>query len=76
MEILIDGGVRRGSSIAKAIAMGASTVLLGRAPLYGVAVNGQQGAGAVLAILRKELETTLRLLGRPSVEELGMDALA
>ena len=76
LALLVDGGIRRGSSVAKAIALGASAVLLGRAPLYGVAVNGQAGVDAVLAILRKELETTLRLLGRPSVVALGADALA
>ena len=63
IEILVDGGVRRGSDIAKAAALGARAVLLGRAPLYGLAGRGPRGAGEVLAILRAELENTLRLLG-------------
>jgi (S)-mandelate dehydrogenase len=71
MKVLVDGGVRRGSSIVKAVAMGASAVLLGRAPLYGVAAGGEAGAADVLAILRNELEITLRLLGCPRVRDLG-----
>lgn len=71
MKVLVDGGVRRGSSIVKAVAMGASAVLLGRAPLYGVAAGGEAGAADILAILRNELEITLRLLGCPRVSDLG-----
>jgi (S)-mandelate dehydrogenase len=70
MKVLIDGGVRRGSSIAKAIAIGASAVLLGRAPVYGVAAGGAAGAADVLEILNNELEITLRLLGCPRVRDL------
>ncbi|HEY0200110.1 MAG TPA: alpha-hydroxy acid oxidase, partial [Burkholderiaceae bacterium] len=65
LAVLVDGGVRRGSDIAKARALGARAVLLGRAPLYGLAACGPQGVDAVLGILRSELETCLRLLGRP-----------
>jgi (S)-mandelate dehydrogenase len=75
MKVLIDGGVRRGSSIAKAVAMGASAVLLGRAPLYGVTAAGETGAADVLEILRTELEITLRLLGCPNVSDLGRSFL-
>lgn len=70
LKVLVDGGVRRGSSIAKAVALGASAVLLGRAPLYGVAAAGEAGAADVLTILRDELEVTLRLLGQPRVRDL------
>lgn len=70
IEILVDGGVRRGSDIAKAAALGARAVLLGRAPLYGLAGRGPRGAGEVLAILRAELENTLRLLGRDHIGAL------
>jgi len=70
IEILVDGGVRRGSDIAKAAALGARAVLLGRAPLYGLAGRGPRGAGEVLAILRAELENTLRLLGRGRIGAL------
>src|SRR3546814_13532230 len=75
MDILIDGGIRRGSDIAKAVALGAKAVLMGRAPLYGVAAQGRQGVSDVLEILRVELETTLRLLGRPDVNLLGKDVV-
>jgi len=74
-DVLIDGGVRRGSDIAKARALGARAVLLGRAPLYGLAACGAAGAGQVLAILRTELETTLRLLGCCDVATLDASAV-
>ena len=76
LEILVDGGVRRGGSdIAKAAALGARAVLLGRAPLYGLAARGPVGVREVLSILRAELETTLRLLGRCRVEALDAGAV-
>lgn len=75
LEVLVDGGVRRGSDIAKAVALGARGVLLGRAPLYGLAGRGPRGAGEVLAILRAELENTLRLLGRNRIGALDAAAV-
>lgn len=75
LEILVDGGVRRGSDIAKAVALGARAVLLGRAPLYGLAGQGPAGAHEVLAILRAELENTLRLLGRNRIDALDAAAV-
>ena len=69
-EILLDGGVRRGSDIVKAVALGARAVLVGRPYLYGLAVNGRQGVEAVLGILRREMEGTMRLLGAHSVTQL------
>ena len=75
IEVLVDGGVRRGSDVAKARAIGAAAVLLGRAPLYGLAASGGQGVTEVLRILREEYETTLRLLGCPSSEALDSSAL-
>ncbi|SAL73416.1 L-lactate dehydrogenase [Caballeronia arvi] len=71
-HVLIDGGVRRGSDIAKAVALGAEGVLLGRAPLYGLAVRGHDGAADVLAMLRRELEICMQLLGCPRID--GLDA--
>jgi len=71
MHIFVDGGVRRGSDIAKARALGADAVLLGRAPLYGLAARGPQGVAEVLEILRTEFETTLRLLGAPQATSLN-----
>ena len=75
MKVLIDGGVRRGSDVAKALALGAKAVLLGRAPLYGLAARGSQGAAEVLAILRSEFETTLRLLGVTAARRLDATSL-
>lgn len=75
-EVIVDGGVRRGSDIAKARALGASAVLLGRAPLYGLAADGPTGAADVLAILRAELEICLRLLGCPRAADLDARYLA
>ncbi len=71
MPVLVDGGIRRGSSIAKAVALGASAVLLGRAPLYGLAAGGEAGVSDVLEILQRELNVTLRLLGRPLLRDLN-----
>lgn len=71
LAIFVDGGVRRGADIAKARALGASAVLLGRAPLYGLAARGPRGVDEVLAILRDELEIALRLIGQPSARNLS-----
>ncbi|WP_028605126.1 alpha-hydroxy acid oxidase [Ottowia thiooxydans] len=75
LAVLVDGGVRRGSDIAKALALGAQAVLLGRAPLYGLAASGRQGVDDVLGILLREFEITLRLLGRCQASELDQTAL-
>jgi len=63
MEILVDGGVRSGTDVLKALARGADGVLLGRPILYGLAVSGESGVEAVLALLREEFETDLALSG-------------
>ncbi|MFT3817164.1 MAG: alpha-hydroxy acid oxidase [Rubrivivax sp.] len=76
LAILVDGGVRRGGDVAKALALGAQAVLLGRAPLYGLAARGPQGVAEVLAILRGELEITLRLLGVTAAHALDRSALS
>ena len=70
-EVLLDGGVRRGSDVAVALALGARAVLAGRAPLWGLAVGGEAGARRVLELLREELELTLTLLGCASPDEVG-----
>lgn len=69
-EILMDGGVRRGTDIVKALAMGARAVLCGRAYAYGLAAAGEAGVSRAIEILRADLERTLRLLGVNSVAEL------
>ena len=70
VEVLMDGGVRRGSDIVKAISMGARAVLVGRAYAYGLAAAGLAGVRRALEILRTDVERTLRLLGCQSIEEL------
>jgi L-lactate dehydrogenase (cytochrome) len=69
-EVLVDGGIRRGADIAKAVAMGAKAVLVGRAYAYGLAGAGQPGVARAIEILRADLERTLALLGCPSTNEL------
>jgi len=68
--VLIDGGIRRGSDVVKALALGADAVLVGRATLYGLAVDGEAGASAVLGILRTEIERALTLLGCPNARDV------
>lgn len=72
-EILLDGGVRRGTDIVKALALGARAVLIGRPVLWGLAVDGQAGVASVLAMLRRELELAMMLCGAPSVAQLTRD---
>lgn len=70
-EVLMDGGVRRGTDVVKAICMGARAVLVGRAYAYGLAAAGQAGVARTLEILRTDVERTLKLLGCASVGGLG-----
>lgn len=70
-EVLMDGGIRRGSDIVKAICMGARSVLVGRAYAYGLGAAGHAGVGRALEILRADVERTLRLLGCASVADLN-----
>lgn len=74
-EVLVDGGARRGSDIVKAVALGASAVLLGRAPLYGLAAGGEEGAFDVLGILKAEVESTMAHLGASSIGELDRELI-
>lgn len=74
-EVLMDGGIRRGSDIVKAICLGARAVFIGRAYAYGLAAAGEAGVARVLEILRDDVDRTLRLLGCPSVQELNSSYL-
>jgi isopentenyl diphosphate isomerase/L-lactate dehydrogenase-like FMN-dependent dehydrogenase len=74
-EVLMDGGIRRGADIAKALALGARAVLLGRAPAYGLAAGGEKGAARALAILHADLVRCLTLLGCSSPAELNPHCL-
>lgn len=71
MTILVDGGFRRGGEVLKALALGADGVMIGRAPLYGLAAAGESGVGHALSLLRMEMERTMTLLGCHSLDELG-----
>jgi len=70
VEVLMDGGVRRGTDIVKAICLGARAVLCGRAYAYGLAAAGEAGVARAIEILRTDLERTVRLLGCPSIAAL------
>jgi L-lactate dehydrogenase (cytochrome) len=70
IEVLMDGGIRRGTDIVKALCLGARAVLCGRAYAYGLAAGGEAGVDRAIEILRVDLERTLRLLGVSSVAEL------
>jgi L-lactate dehydrogenase (cytochrome) len=71
VDILLDGGVRRGSDIVKALCLGARAVLVGRAYAYGLAAAGEGGVARAIEILRADFVRTLKLLGCPSVAELN-----
>jgi isopentenyl diphosphate isomerase/L-lactate dehydrogenase-like FMN-dependent dehydrogenase len=73
IEVVLDGGVRRGSDVIKALALGARAVMIGRAYLWGLAANGQAGVENVLDVLRNGIESALMGLGRQSVAELTPD---
>ncbi|MCX5045468.1 mycofactocin biosynthesis FMN-dependent deaminase MftD [Aldersonia sp. NBC_00410] len=70
IEVLLDGGIRRGSDVVKALSLGADAVMIGRAYLWGLAANGQAGVENVLDILRGGIDSALLGLGRASVHEL------
>jgi heme/flavin dehydrogenase (mycofactocin system) len=75
VEVLLDGGIRRGSDVAKALALGAKAVLIGRAHLWGLAAAGQAGVENVLDLIRDGLGSTLVGLGHESVAQLRRDDL-
>src|SRR3984893_15903780 len=75
VEVLMDGGVRRGSDIVKALCLGARAVLVGRAYAYGLAAGGPAGVARALEILRADVDRTLRLLGCPSAGALDASYL-
>ncbi|WP_258933148.1 alpha-hydroxy-acid oxidizing protein [Nesterenkonia pannonica] len=75
IEVLLDGGVRRGSDVAKAVALGAKAVMIGRAYLWGLAANGQVSVENVLDIMRGGLEAAVLGQGKASIHDLSPDDL-
>ena len=75
MPVLLDGGIRRGSDVVKALALGAAACLIARPQLFGLAVAGEAGVARVLDILRREIDRTLGLMGITRIAELGPDCL-
>ncbi len=75
IEVLLDGGVRRGSDVVKALALGARAVMIGRAYLWGLAADGQAGVENVLDILRGGIDSTLLGLGHSSIDQLSPEDL-
>lgn len=75
-ELLVDGGIRRGTDIIKALALGARAVLVGRPLLWGLAVDGEEGARGVLRMLRAELEQAMALCGCPNLKSIDRSLLA
>ncbi|MUL77377.1 pre-mycofactocin synthase MftD [Mycolicibacterium sp. CBMA 226] len=73
VEVLLDGGIRRGSDVVKALALGARAVMLGRAYLWGLAAEGQAGVENVLDIMHGGIDSALRGLGKGSIHDLGPD---
>ncbi|NRD65144.1 alpha-hydroxy-acid oxidizing protein [Corallococcus exiguus] len=74
-EVILDGGVRRGSDVVKAIALGARACMIGRPYLYGLAADGQAGVELALELFRKEIDRTLTLLGCPRLDQLDASYL-
>ena len=75
-EVLLDGGVRRGTDVVKALALGARAVLVGRPVLWGLAAGGRAGVAAALGILRRELDLAMALCGCPTIAAITRDLLA
>jgi 4-hydroxymandelate oxidase len=75
IPIIVDGGIRRGTDILKALALGAAAVQIGRPYLYGLGVAGAEGVARVIRILRNELELAMMLSGRPTIASIDHSVL-
>lgn len=74
--VMMDGGIRQGTDVFKALALGAKLVFIGRPAIWGLAVNGQQGVEDVLSILRTELSIAMTLSGCRNLQEITRDMVA
>jgi 4-hydroxymandelate oxidase len=74
-EVYVDGGIRRGTSVLKALALGARAVLVGRPVIYGLAVGGSEGVAAMLGCLERELRRAMHLCGAPTLADLTPDLI-
>jgi 4-hydroxymandelate oxidase len=75
IPVLVDGGIRRGTEVLKAIALGASAVLIGGPYMYGLSAGGADGVDRVINILRCEFEVAMALTGRPSIATIDKSVL-
>jgi isopentenyl diphosphate isomerase/L-lactate dehydrogenase-like FMN-dependent dehydrogenase len=73
--VLFDGGIRRGSDVFKALALGANAVCVGRPYVWGLAAHGETGAGWALDLLNEELQRIMRLAGTPTIDDIGRDSV-
>ena len=75
VAVLLDGGIRRGNHVIKALALGADCCLIGRPQLWGLAVAGEAGVAHVLEIFRREIDLTMGLCGLSAIDQIGSDTL-
>jgi len=75
IPVLLDGGIRRGTDVLKALALGAQAVLIGRPYIWGLAVGGAAGVAEVVRILRDEFRSAMALCGTPSLARITREAL-
>ena len=75
VEVYLDGGIRRGTDVLKALALGARAVLIGRPLFWGLAVDGEAGLRTVLQMLRDELEMAMGMCGRPTIQSIDRSLL-
>jgi 4-hydroxymandelate oxidase len=75
VPVIVDGGIRRGTDVLKALAYGATAVMIGRPYLHGLAVAGPDGVAAVVGILRRELELAMALTGKAAIADIDRSVL-